>query len=489
MATKKEEGKAVPAKKRPESRDQAVPATWPAEAMLLIGEWRAVAERVQLGKSARKAVPRSSHALWIAAPGRPDPVALLKAQDATRLPALVPIRWGRMSVSAFAFYRGAAALMAYDLALTPVSGLTVQLCGDAHLSNFGVFGSPGRKLLFDVNDFDETLPGPWEWDIKRLAASVVIAGRTNGLTPTASRDAALAAVRGYREWMARYAQMGDLEVWYAHVSAKNTIATAKTGHRAKDTAHLKRVYTRDNLGAFSKLVGVVDGNLRIIDAPPIIKHLTGAQRDVEKSGLREFSQYRASLEEDRQTLLGRYRVVDMARKVVGIGSVGTRCFIVLLLGKDEGDPLLLQLKEAGPSVLEAYLPKSRYENHAQRVVAGQRLMQASSDIFLGWARDQGTSRPVDCYWRHLRDMRSSAVVEDLRPQGLADYGYLCGWTLARAHARSGDRVAISAYLGGTDRFDQAVASFSEAYADQTERDYERMLEAVKDGILQVEMGV
>ena len=481
MATNKQAGKAVHAEKPPEAKDR------PAEAMLLRGERRAEERGVQLGRQARKVVPRSSHAAWAPSPDRPDPLALLRAQDATRIPALVPIRWGRMSISPFTFYRGAAALMAHDLASTPVSGLTVQLCGDAHLSNFGVFASPERRLLFDVNDFDETFPGPWEWDVKRLAASVAIAGRTNGFARPASRDAVLAAVRGYREWMARYAQMGDLAVWYAHVSAESVAARAQTKKGTKDAAaYLKKARTHDSLGAFSKLTGVVNGELKIIDVPPIIEHIAEAQADLKNASRREYAAYRASLESDRRTLLSRYRVVDIARKVVGVGSVGTRCFIVLLLGKDDGDPLFLQLKEAGPSVLEAHLPKSHYKNHAQRVVAGQRLMQASSDIFLGWAGGHEAHLPVDYYWRQLRDMKSSTRVEDLRPQGLADYGYACGWTLARAHARSGDRVAISAYLGNSDRFDQAIATFSETYADQTERDYERMAQAIKDGTLTVE---
>ena len=395
-----------------------------------------------------------------------------------------------MSVSPLTFYRGAAALMAYDLASTPVSGIMVQLCGDAHLSNFGVFGSPERQLLFDVNDFDETLPGPWEWDVKRLAASVVIAGRTGGFIPAASRNAALAVVRGYRECMVRFAEMCDLDAWYAHISEKDIVANATTKQGTKDTAaYLKKAYTRGNLGAFSKLTGIVDGRLRIIDVPPIIEHLTVDQADLEESGRRAFAKYRASLQDDRRILLSRYRVVDVARKAVGVGSVGTRCFIVLLLGRDDRDPLLLQLKEAQPSVLEAYLPKSRYRNHAHRVVAGQRIMQASGDIFLGWSRGYENYLPVDYYWRQLRDMRLSAVIENLPPQGLTDYGYLCGRTLARAHARSGDRVAIAAYLGGTDRFDQAVAAFSEAYADQIRDDYDHVVQAVKDGALTVKTGV
>lgn len=480
MAAKKQVGKAVPAEKPPDAKDR------PAEAMLLRGERRAVEQGVQLGRQLRKAVPRSRHATWAPSLGRPDPLTLLRAQDAIRIPDLVPVRWGRMSISPFTFYRGAAALMAYDLASTPVSGLTVQLCGDAHLSNFGVFASPEGRMVFDVNDFDETLPGPWEWDVKRLAASVAIAGRTNGFARAVSRDAALASVRGYREWMTRYAQMGDLAVWYAHVSAESVGARARTKKGTKDAAaYLKNTLTSDSLGTFSKLTIVVNGQLRIIDVPPIIEHLTEAELGLDNPGRREYAAYRASLESDRRTLLSRYEVVDIARKVVGVGSVGTHCFIVLLLGKDDGDPLFLQLKEAGPSVLEAHLPKSRYKNHARRVVAGQRLMQTSSDIFLGWARGHEAHLPVDYYWRQLRDMKSSTRVEDLSRQGLADYGYACGWTLARAHARSGDRVAISAYLGNSDRFDQAIATFSETYADQTERDYERMIRAVKDGTLTV----
>ena len=452
--------------------------------------WAPTAEHVAAGKAARKMVPRTSHAGWAPPHDRPDPVALLQSQDAARVPELVPIRWGRMSVSPFTFYRGAALLMASDLAATPNSGLTVQACGDAHLLNFGVFASPERTLMFDMNDFDETLPGPWEWDLKRLVASVVVAGRDGGLTATQSRDAALAAARSYRDWMNRYAAMGDLDVYYSRVAAEEVLELAKAapGVRAKSAEQmLAKARTRDSLQALNKLTETVDGMPRIIDAPPLIAHLP-ADAELDRVARKAFADYRRTLQEDHRELVDRYQFVDLAMKVVGVGSVGTLALIVLLLGRDDGDPLFLQLKQANPSVLEAYIGKSRYQNHAHRVVAGQRLMQAASDIFLGWIRGSGAGHR-DFYWRQLRDMKGSIETRGVRPAGLALYAGLCGWTLARGHARTGDRIAISAYLGKSDRFDLALADFAEAYADQVERDFEVVQKAIKGGRLRVEAGV
>jgi uncharacterized protein (DUF2252 family) len=471
--------------------EEAAVAGEPAQAPSQIVGWAPIQQHMAAGKGARKMVPRTSHAGWVPPHDRPDPVALLQTQDATRVPELVPIRWGRMSVSPFTFYRGAALTMASDLASTPNSGLTVQACGDAHLLNFGVFASPERTLLFDVNDFDETLPGPWEWDLKRLTASVVVAGRAGGFTREQNRDATLAAARSYREWMGRFAEMGDLDVYYSKVAAEEVLELAKTarGVRGKSAAQiLAKARTHDSLQALSKLTETVDGMPRIIDAPPLIAHLDPGQIDLERVTKRAFADYRKTLQEDHREIINRYQFVDMAMKVVGVGSVGTLALIALLLGRDDGDPLFLQLKQAGPSVLEPYIGKSRYQNHAHRVVAGQRLMQAASDIFLGWIRATGPQHR-DFYWRQLRDMKGSMETEGVRPAGLALYAGICAWTLARGHARSGDRIAIAAYLGKSDRFDLALADFAEAYADQTERDFEVVTKAIKQGRVQVETGV
>jgi uncharacterized protein (DUF2252 family) len=456
-----------------------------------IAGWAAAEEHRAAGRAARGMVPRTSHAGWAPPHDRPDPVALLHAQDATRVQELVPIRWGRMSVSPFTFYRGAALLMASDLSATPNSGLTVQACGDAHLLNFGIFASPERTLLFDVNDFDETLPGPWEWDLKRLVTSIVLAGRDAGFSAAQNRDAALAAARSYREWMANYAAMGDIDVYYSKVAAEEILKLAKTAAGVKKgrvDEILAKARTRDSLHALTKLTKTVDGLPRIIDAPPLIAHLPVEQSDLERIARKAFADYRATLQEDHSRLVDRYRFADIAMKVVGVGSVGTVSLIVLLVGRDDGDPLFLQLKEAGPSVLEAFAGKSRYQNQGRRVVAGQRLMQAASDVFLGWVRVAG-ERQRDYYWRQLRDMKGSFAVEDPRPNGLALYGGICAWTLARAHARSGDRIAIAAYLGKSHRFDLALADFAESYADQVEKDFEVVQKAIKNGTLQVETGV
>ncbi len=461
-------------------------------------ESKTVAERQALGREARKAAPRTSHGNWAPAPDRPDPIALLRAQDDDRMTDLVPIRWGRMSASPFAFYRGSAALMAADIAEAPRTGLTVQLCGDAHLSNFGLYGSPERELLFDVNDFDETLPGPFEWDLKRLAASFILAGRNNGFDEDTARETALAAVRSYREHMTAYAEMHELDVWYSHIVADELLDMARssqaamTGTKKAVNKRFKiaektfaKARSRTSLQAAGKLTEVIDGSRRIVDQPPLVMHLKEFDENEAISGL--FGQYKATLEDDRRQLLDRFEVVDLARKVVGVGSVGTRCVIVLLLGRDTDDPLFLQIKEAGPSVLEPYLGRSRFAHGGHRVVAGQRLMQAASDIFLGWMTGKPAGRQF--YWRQLRDMKGSIEVELLKPPGLDILATLCGWTLARGHARSGHRIAISSYLGVSSRFDEAIAAFALAYANQAEKDYATVLKAIKSGKIAAETGV
>ena len=448
-------------------------------------------ERRARGKEARAQTPRSSHEGWTASAERPDPVALLEQQNTTREPDLVPVRHGRMMVSPFTFYRGAAKIMAADLAGTPTAGLDVQLCGDAHLSNFGVFASPERTLLFDLNDFDETLPGPFEYDVKRMAASFVIGGRNNGFSAADARSAAGASVAAYRKAMAEFAEMGTMDIWYARLPADQILsavgATAKTKQERKLVTQagkaLAKAKTRDSLQALSKLSEEVDGQRRIISDPPVLvpERELGAvyglsPEEMGKVIRAQFRAYRSTLPDDRRKLLERFHLVDMARKVVGVGSVGTRAFIALMDGRDGKDPLFLQVKEATASVLEDHLPASKYKQPGERVVQGQRLMQAASDIFLGWARGAEANRYF--YWRQLRDMKGSAAVETMTPLALTFYGELCGWTLARAHARSGDPVAIAAYLGGSDRYDRAMEDFSERYADQNELDYTAFIEAV-----------
>ena len=467
-------------------------------------------ERRARGKSARDQAPLSRHGGWAPASDRPDPVALLEEQDATREPDLVPVRHGRMLVSPFTFYRGAARIMAADLAATPTAGLNVQLCGDAHLSNFGVFASPERRLLFDLNDFDETLPGPFEYDVKRLAASFTIAARNNGFAKADTKAATLASVTAYREAMAGFAQMGTLEVWYAHLAedelqkgissaaaeASKTKKGAKVARRAEKSArrNAAKARTRDSLQALSKLAELVDGQYRIVSQPPIVvpaRDVDAAyglsQEQVEHALHAQFRAYRATLRDDQRQLLERFRFVDLARKVVGVGSVGTRAFIVLLQGRDQGDPLFLQVKEATASVLEDHLPKSRYKQHGERVVYGQRMMQAASDIFLGWTKGVQANRYL--YWRQLRDMKGSVVVESMVPVALNFYAGICGWTLARAHARSGDPVAIAEYLGEDDQFDRSIVDFSQGYADQNEQDYQAFAKAIRSGRLEAREGV
>jgi uncharacterized protein (DUF2252 family) len=459
------------------------------------------AERVARGKTARAEVPRESHAVFDPPPDRPDPIALLEEQARTRVPELVPIRWGRMLVSPFTFYRGAALPMASDLATTPVSGLAVQACGDAHLSNFGLFGSAERRLVFDVNDFDETLPGPWEWDVKRLAASLEVAARGNGFTGKQRREIVMAAVGRYRQAMRTFAGMTNLDVWYAHMDMDELRAQfdsqlQERQRKAVDKG-LAKARTRDSMQEVAKLTRMVDGRPRIVSDPPLlvpIDELMTTEADpasIEKFLLEMIAKYRRTLETDRRYLLEQYQFVDMARKVVGVGSVGTRCWIVLMLGRDDSDPLFLQVKEAEASVLSRFVGTSKYPNQGQRVVAGQRLMQASSDIFLGWQHvDAGLDDQArDFYVRQLRDWKFSIEIETLAPAGLRLYGALCGWTLARAHARSGDRIAIAAYLGGSDVFDRAITQFAAAYADQNERDYESLVQAVASGRITAERGL
>ena len=458
------------------------------------------AERIARGKAARATVPRSTHA-QIGFPEPRDPVALLEEQAVSRVPELVPIRYGRMLSSPFAFYRGGALIMAADLARTPASGVRVQACGDAHLSNFGVFGSPERQLVFDINDFDETAPGPWEWDVKRLAASFAIGGRENGFSDSERRTVVLATVRAYREAMLSFAQMRTLEVWYAHLSVEQAVAEFTAGvdpkRLKKAQAVIEKSRTRDSMQAYEKLTHEVDGEPRIISDPPLIVPIdellpTQIERDTFEQQMRNLIRsYRRTLETDRRHLLEEFRFVDLARKVVGVGSVGTRAWIALLLGADGQDPLFLQIKEAQPSVLERFVGKSEYGNCGQRVVAGQRLMQAVSDIFLGWqhvsAGLDGAER--DFYIRQLKDWKGSFTFEAAVPTGAAAYGKACGWTLARAHARSGDRVAIASYLGRSDVFDRAIAEFAEAYADQNDEDYRALQRAVEEGRVEATTGL
>jgi uncharacterized protein (DUF2252 family) len=455
------------------------------------------AERSSRGKQARAAVPRESHAAFEPPPDRPDPISLLEEQAKSRVPELVPIRWGRMMVSPFAFYRGAALPMASDLARTPVSGLAVQACGDAHLSNFGIFGSAERQLVFDVNDFDETLPGPWEWDVKRLAASLEVAARDNGLPDKERRGIVTASVARYRQAMRAFAGMTNLQLWYTSADIEELRAQfhsqMKERQRKSLDKDMAKARTRDSMQEVGKLTRLVDGRPRIISDPPLLVPMDELlpRQDVakfESQVLGMIASYRRTLETDRRFLLETFRYADLARKVVGVGSVGTRCWILLMFGRDESDPLFLQVKEAQTSVLSQFVGASKYTNQGQRVVAGQRLMQASSDIFLGWQRTEvgldGQQR--DFYVRQLRDWKYSIPIETLMPRGLRVYGEMCGWTLARAHACSGDRIAIAAYLGGSDVFDKAIAQFAAAYADQNERDYQSLLDAVAAGRITAE---
>jgi uncharacterized protein (DUF2252 family) len=460
------------------------------------------ADRAARGKAARAAVPRQAHAVFDPPSSRPDPVDLLEEQATTRLPNLVPVRYGRMMASPFSYFRGAALPMASDLADTPVTGLAVQACGDAHLVNFGVYGSPERRLAFDINDFDETLPGPWEWDVKRLAVSLEVAARGNGFTGKQRRGIVLSAVGRYREAMRGFAGMSNLDVWYARGDVEQLRgqfeATLSARQRKRLDKGVAKAMTRDNLQALGKLTRVADGRVRLLSDPPVlvpVDELGLGDKDraaVEAVLPHMIKKYGRTLDSNRRYLLEQYEFCDMALKVVGVGSVGTRCWIVLMLGRDATDPLFLQVKEAEASVLSRFAGASAYKNQGQRVVAGQQLMQATSDLFLGWEHtDAGLldNRPRDFYIRQLRDWKFSANIELMLPDDLQRYGALCGWTLARAHARSGDRIAIAAYLGGADVFEQAVTDFAAAYADQTERDHRSLVDAVAAGRIAAERGV
>jgi uncharacterized protein (DUF2252 family) len=458
------------------------------------------------GKAARTRASRDSNADFAAAHDRPDPVSLLEEQARTRVPELVPIRYGRMLVSPFTFYRGAALIMASDLSTTPRSGLTAQVCGDAHLSNFGAFGSPERTLVFDCNDFDETLPGPWEWDVKRLAASFVVAGRNRGFSKSDRKDAVLILGQTYRETMREMASMTNLDVWYTHIDVEQLVhlldaQAAATGSKAE--AHMaasagklaNKALTKDSMKAVDKLTKVVDGERVIVSEPPLVRPIEELFPEIEQQAMVELfhgliRKYRQTLPTDRRHLLENYSFGRVARKVVGVGSVGTRAWIIMMHGRQPDEILFLQAKEAEASVLERFTKKSAYANHGARVVAGQRLMQASSDIFLGWQRVDGIDGVQrDYYIRQLQDWKGSVDTDSAIPEGMRAYAALCARTLARAHARSGDRIAIGAYLGSSAAFDKALHSFAEKYADQNERDYEAFAKACRDGRLHAEEGL
>jgi len=452
-----------------------------------------VDERKAYGKSLRESTPRWSHADWSPSPERPDPVSLIESQNDGRLQWLVPVRRGRMIESAFTFYRGAALIMASDLSATPSTGLTAQICGDAHLSNFGAYGSAERELVFDVTDFDESLVGPWEWDLKRLATSFTIAGRHLGFDDADIAKITAASVRQYRAAMEQFAEQPTLDVWYANMSIDDIEDFYREEGRKKRARRAQRVSkkarSRNSLQVLSKLAERVDGSYRIRSDPPGLVPLREATHvaspdELEEMARQSFDHYRESLQPDRQTLLDKFQPIDTALKVVGVGSVGTRCLILLLEGRNEQDPLFLQVKEAGPSVLEAYLPASPHENHGERVVQGQRLMQASSDIFLGWSP---AIDDRDYYWRQLRDWKESFDVDRADEKDLFGYAKGCGWTLARSHARSGDPATIDGYLGSSDTFDEAITEFAGLYADQNESDYQWFSDAIGRGDLEVDL--
>jgi uncharacterized protein (DUF2252 family) len=447
-------------------------------------------QRAAIGRAARAAVRRSSHASWEPPADRRDAFSLLSDQETTRVDELVPLRHERMLVSPFTFYRGAAVVMAADLGSQPDSGLRVQACGDAHLSNFGGFASPERAMQFDINDFDETNPGPFEWDVKRLVTSFEIAARSNAFTEKEKRLVVNRVARAYREAMVQFSTMTNLDVWYAHLDVEKVFAEARAGLTADEVKRfeksLAKAQSKDNMKAFAKLTENVDGEYRIKSDPPLIVSLSDVFGGEGEDDLRAWladrlRSYRRSLQPDRRHLLESYRMVDFARKVVGVGSVGTRCWIALMLGRDDTDPLFLQIKEAEASVLEPYAGRSGFANHGQRVVEGQRLLQASSDIMLGWIRTEGVDGvDRDYYVRQLWDWKFSADIDSMNPSSMEVYARLCGWTLARGHARSGDRIAIAAYLGTGESFDKAIAEFAVAYADQNERDYAAVTEALQN---------
>ncbi len=459
-----------------------------------------VSERVAKGKDARKRVPRSSHGAWEPAADRPDPVQAVAEQGHTRVPDLVPIRHGRMAVSAFTFFRGAAKVMANDLAAGPRTGINVQLCGDAHLANFGGFASPERSFVFDLNDFDETIPGPFEWDVKRLVASFEVAARDRNLSESERSDVTRAVGRSYREAMRSFASMSNLDIWYAQLDFDTLYERwgAEAGAAARKNLERteKKAQSKDRLRALAKLTREVDGELRMISDPPLLVPIFELFSDRDAGDVHHvmhgaLTSYRRTLQAERRHLLSNYRLVDIARKVVGVGSVGTRCWVALLVGRDRDDPLFLQIKEAEASVLEPFVAKSKFRNHGQRVVEGQRMMQSSSDIFLGWQRvEQGyDERPHDYYMRQLWDWKASADLDTMTVNGFGFYAQMCGWTLARAHARTGDAVAIGSYLGSSDAFDRAMESFAHRYADQNESDHASFMAAIDDGQIDAVSGI
>jgi uncharacterized protein (DUF2252 family) len=456
-------------------------------------------ERARLGKAAREQASRSAHAAWDPPPDRRSPIEVLAEQDLTRVPDLVPVRYGRMLDSPFTFYRGAAAIMAADLAETPSTGLRVQLCGDAHLSNFGAFAAPDRRLVFDINDFDETLPGPFEWDVKRLVASFVVGGRDRGFNKRQRRGVALAATNEYRRAMRRFAAMRDIDIWYSRLDVDRIFQRWRSyvtkADRKRFNKNVAKARQKDSLRALARLTERRNGDLRIASRPPVLQPIEdfaegqdSAEISARLKGL--LAQYRGTLDQQSRRLAERYRYAHAGRKVVGVGSVGTRAWIVLLVGRDEHDPLFLQVKEAGASVLEPYAGPSRFRHHGRRVVAGQQLIQAAGDVLLGWLTAEGLDgEPRDFYVRQLWDGKGSAEVELMSLDALTVYAHLCGWTLARAHARSGDSIAIAAYLGKGDTFDTAIAEFAESYADQNEADYQTLIDARKSGRIEALTGV
>src|SRR5271168_2219151 len=447
----------------------------PREGSAVLGP--TIEERMRQGKALRESVPRNSHANWSAPSNRPDPIEMLRKSDRGRLPELLPIRYGRMRQSPFAFFRGSAAVMAWDLSKSPATGIRVQACGDCHAANFGGFASPERQLLFDINDFDETLQAPWEWDLKRLAASVVLASRELGMGRGRCEDAVLTLAQSYRKHMRRYAHMRALEVWYSHMDAEVFVEESKSAAAKKRWEQVEknaRLQTAEHI--FPKIADVINGRTRIVDHPPLVYHTR--ESDVElKYVIEKFHKYRETLPQERRVILDRYHIVDVARKVVGVGSVGTRCGVALLMA-GEHDPMLLQFKEALPSVLEPYAGKSRYANHGERVVTGQRMLQSASDVFLGWTRDE---EGHSYYFRQLRDMKMKFDLESMNKSEWLEYVQICGWTLAGAHARTGDAARIGGYMGKNSAFDDAIGEFAVAYADQTERDHAALLKAIRAG--------
>ncbi|MEX1324537.1 MAG: DUF2252 domain-containing protein [Synechococcaceae cyanobacterium] len=452
--------------------------TWLAAASPDHGQaqFLSLAERIRIGKSLRDRIPRKSHAVWRPSADRRDPIEILEQSNQDRLPELIPIRYGRMIRSPFTFLRGSAALMAYDLAQTPTTGIHVQACGDCHLLNFGLFATPERNLVFDLNDFDETHPAPWEWDLKRLVASFVVAGRDNNISDKDCESAVIECARSYRKHLRRYSRMSPLDVWYNRLDMQTIIDMAPDAKARKFRERVaEKARQRIIEHLFPRIVGEIGGRHRFVDQPPVLFHV--AEEDFAERMLEGLEDYRQTLSAERRVLLDRYRLEDSATKVVGIGSVGTRCFISLFFS-EENHPLILQVKEARRSVLEPYTNPCRYENQGQRVVTGQRLMQSSSDIFLGWVRGR---RGFDFYVRQLRDMKLSFPIEGVSAAQLKRYGEFCGWTLARAHAKSGDGRTISGYLGKGDDFDLAMGCFAFAYAEQTVKDHQALVEAVQAG--------